>query len=328
MGRTEKESPFPGATRFSDQIFSFEYEPNTTSITNTTGATDDPRTIIIFGWGDGQAKHVAKYITGYRDLFPSVSKIVVVLATTFKAAYQPLHERVNGMMPVIDAAFPDGPVTDNANANANAAKGLRTSNDDGDDKNIKVDLAAAVSPHSRVLLHTMSNAGGINLASALHAYKQRFGTPMPHQLLVLDSTPGGVVFHEQVGRWARAMAIGMSRRFPWPYAVTYALCYAFLWMMKGFEWVLRRHHAGAYSRTAVNAGDIIAVPARRLYLYSQADDIIQAKDVEAHAAQARGLGFGVDLAEFNGSEHVGHMRRHPQQYWKAIADSWVEAGAS
>lgn len=317
MGKRKMESPFSGATRFSDQIFSFEYEPN------RTGTTDEPQTIIIFGWGDGQAKHVAKYITGYRELFPSVSKIVVVLATTFKAAYQPLHERVNGMMPVIDAVFPNGPVTDNANA----ANITRTSNDD-DGNSIKADLAAAASPHSRVLLHTMSNAGGINLASALHAYKQRFGMPMPHQLLVLDSTPGGVVFHEQVGRWARAMAIGMSRRFPWPYAVTYALCYVFLWMMKGFEWVLRRHHAGAYSRTAVNTGDIIAVPARRLYLYSQTDDIIQAKDIEVHAAQARGLGFGVDLAEFDGSEHVGHMRRHPQQYWKAIADSWVEAGAS
>ncbi|KAH7028194.1 uncharacterized protein B0I36DRAFT_328786 [Microdochium trichocladiopsis] len=310
MGASKEISPFPSAARYSEQIFMFEYEPTAT----TAGSADEPSTIIIFGWGDGQAKHVSKYISGYRELFPSVTKIVVVLATTFKAAYQPLHERVSGMMPVIDAAFPDGPVL------AAAAR-------DKTKTKTSADGAAALSPHSPVLLHAMSNAGGINLASALHACKQRFGTPMPHRLLVLDSTPGGVVFREQVGRWARAMAIGMSRRFPWPYAVTYALCYVFLWMMKGVEWILRRHHAGAYSRTAVNAGDIIAVPARRLYLYSQADDIIQAKDVEVHAAQAKGLGFGVDLAEFEGSEHVGHMRRHPEQYWKAVADSWAAAGA-
>ncbi|KXJ88370.1 hypothetical protein Micbo1qcDRAFT_166422 [Microdochium bolleyi] len=123
------------------------------------------------------------------------------------------------------------------------------------------------------------------------------------------------------------MAIGMSARFPWPYAVTYGLCYAFLWLMKGFEWIMRRHHAGAYSRAAVNApGDIIAVPARRLYLYSQADDIILARDIEVHAAQAKELGFGVDLEEFDGSEHVGHMRRHPEQYWRAVTESWQQAG--
>ncbi|KAJ1328252.1 DUF829 domain-containing protein [Microdochium nivale] len=294
MGPSSRESPFPGAKRYSDQIFLFEYD--TDANTRTTGG---PSTVILFGWGDGQARHVAKYIAGYRELFPSITRLVVVLATTFKAAYQSLNERLAGMMPTIDAAFPDGPAVDGGSA---------------------------------VLMHAMSSAGGINLVSTLHAYKKRFGGALlPHRLLVLDSTPGGIVFSEQVGRWSRAMAIGMSDRFPWPYAVTYWLCYAFLWLMKGFEWAMRRVHAGASSRAAVNVpGDIVAASpgCRRLYLYSDADEIILAKDIEIHAAEARQMGFDVDLEEFDGSEHCGHLRRHPEQYWRAIADSWREAGAA
>ncbi|KXJ88371.1 hypothetical protein Micbo1qcDRAFT_166423, partial [Microdochium bolleyi] len=158
MGTSKQTSPFPNAKRYSDQIFLFEYPPATSSLpaANTTATTDDgPSTVVIFGWGDGQAKHVAKYISGYRAQFPSITRIVVVLATTFKAAYQPLHERVAGMMPVIDAAFPDGPVP--------VTTSTATSSPDAGEK---ADKAAARSPLSPVLLHTMSNAGGINLASA------------------------------------------------------------------------------------------------------------------------------------------------------------------
>ncbi|KAK7923490.1 PaxU [Apiospora marii] len=310
---TPSNSPFPGFTRISDQIYIHHNNDNTT--TDRVDHDDShPDKIIIYGWGDGRPKNVSKYIEGYRALFPGAT-IIVVLATTFKAAYQPLLERTQGMMPVIDAAFSEKHPQQNQ--------------------------------PPRVLLHAMSNAGGINLASTLNAHLARHGVPLPHRVMVLDSVPGGVVFHQQVGRWSRAMAIGMRRSLPrWvPQVVLQAVFYVFLWLNKFWEFVLRRHHAGAWSREAVNRHEMVAVPppaatkksstiageyhhSRRLYLYSKEDDIIGWEDIEEHAKDASKLGYHADTELFDGSGHVDHMRHHPQKYWASIERTWRKAHAA
>ncbi|KAK8021644.1 hypothetical protein PG990_006782 [Apiospora arundinis] len=313
---TTDNSPFPGFTRISDQIYIHHPDQHDKATANDDGEIH-PDKIIIYGWGDGRPRNVSKYIEGYRALYPRAT-IIAVLATTFKAAYQPLHERTEGMMPVIDAAF-------------------SPSSSDGKQPN---------QPPPRVLLHAMSNAGGINLASTLNAHVARHGVPLPHRVMVLDSVPGGVVFHQQVGRWSRAMAIGMRRSLPrWvPQAVLQAVFYVFLWMNKAWEFVLRRHHAGAWSRAAVNRPEMVPVPSakkengnekmmvadeqhtpRRLYLYSKEDDIIGWEDIEEHAEQSTKLGYHADTELFEGSGHVDHMRHHPQKYWESIAKTWRKA---
>ncbi|KAK8095956.1 uncharacterized protein PG998_002583 [Apiospora kogelbergensis] len=300
-GTTTTNSPFPGFTKISDQIYIHHPDQHDK---NADHDELHPDKVIIFGWGDGRPRNVSKYIEGYRALYPRAT-VVAVLATTFKAAYQPLHERTEGMMPVVDAAFP-----------------------------------ARQQRPPRVLLHAMSNAGGINLASTLNAHLARHGTPLPHRVMVLDSVPGGVVFHRQVGRWSRAMAIGMRRSLPrWvPQAVLQAAFWVFLWAHKFWEFVLRRHHAGAWSREAVNRHEMVPVPPRddsrtaedqhaprRLYLYSKEDDIIGWEDIEEHAEHASKLGYHADTEMFEGSGHVDHMRHHPQKYWESIARTWRRA---
>ncbi|KAK8050775.1 hypothetical protein PG994_012505 [Apiospora phragmitis] len=300
-------SPFPGFTKISDQIYIHHPDrDDDNAATNVDHVEPHPDKVIIYGWGDGHPRNVSKYIEGYRALFPRAI-IIAVLATTFKAAYQPLHERTEGMMPVIDAAFSE-----------------------------------KQKQPPRVLLHAMSNAGGINMASTLNAHLARHGTPLPHRVMVMDSSPGGVVFHQQVGRWSRAMAIGMRRSLPrWvPHAMLQAVFYVFLWVNRLWEFILRRHHAGAWSREAVNRHEMVPVPAlavkdnkiadeyhrsRRLYLYSKEDDIIGWEDVEEHAEYASKLGYHADTEVFEGSGHVDHMRHHPQKYWESIAKTWRKA---
>ncbi|KAK8087843.1 hypothetical protein PG997_002804 [Apiospora hydei] len=307
---TTNSSPFPGFTKISDQIYIHHSDRNDNTAAKGGDDESSPDIIIIYGWGDGRPRNVSKYIEGYRALFPRAT-IIAVLATTFKAAYQPLHERTEGIMPVIDAAFSDKDQTQQKKP-------------------------------PRVLLHAMSNAGGINLASTLNAHLARYGTPLPHRVMVLDSVPGGVVFHQQVGRWSRAMAIGMSRSLPrWvPQAMLQAVFYVFLWVHKLWEFILRRHHAGAWSREAVNRHEMVPVPAlaakdskvvdeyhgpRRLYLYSKEDDIIGWEDIEEHVEHASKLGYHADTKLFEGSGHVDHMRHHPQKYWESIARTWRKA---
>lgn len=60
--------------------------------------------------------------------------------------------------------------------------------------------------------------------------------------------------------------------------------------------------------------------APRLYLYSQADSIIPASDIEAAIAADRKRGLGVSAVCFSGSEHVAHYREHPEQYATACLE--------
>ncbi|KAI1496194.1 DUF829-domain-containing protein [Biscogniauxia marginata] len=179
----------------------------------------------------------------------------------------------------------------------------------------------------RAILHVMSNTGWISAAATLNAYRQRHGTSacLPHRLCVNDSAPGSVVFTTQVGRWARAMALGTARQFPWPFAVTKGLWYMFLYAVHLLGAALRREPAGVYSQRAFLDHAMATPRAPRLYIYSKDDDLIGWKDLENQAATARNEGYTTILERFEGSPHTGHMPVDPDRYWGAIARCWKES---
>lgn len=287
-----KPAPFPGFTPLSDRI----YLRNGNATTKPPPASH-PTTIIIFGWGDGMPKHVSKYAEGFHTLYPS-SRILVAISKTLHASNQPLDDRIAAMMPIIDTVFP-------------------TPTGDG----------GAAEPE-RVLLHAMSNTGGIFVAAAMVAYQERHGKDktMPHELLVCDSTPGGLVFSAQVGRWSRAMAVGTAKMFPWPFIVTQALWWAFLWGSYLLEVMKGSEASGVWANRVMNEAEVTRRESSRLYLYSREDEIIGFEDLEENVAGVRMLGYrAIETELFEGSPHVGHMRMHPEQYWNRIAGCWKAA---
>ncbi|KAJ5893292.1 hypothetical protein N7495_004983 [Penicillium taxi] len=280
-----KPVPFPGFTPITDRV----YLRNDERVKPVPA--DEPTTIVILGWGDGMPKHVSKYSDGFHELFPS-SRIIVVLSSTMQASNQQLEARVEAMKPVIDLVFP-------------------TPTGDGTDE-------------ERVLFHAMSNTGGIFLAAVAVAYQRRHGTDktLPHPLLVCDSTPGGLNFASQVGRWSRAMAVGTAKFFPWPFIVTHALWYTFLWANWAWERLRGLEPSGNWATRILNDHGIASTDSTRLYLYSKEDQIIWWEDLEANAAEVKRLGYPVEMELFEGSLHVGHGRMHPDQYWTKISNCW------
>ncbi|KAI9931135.1 hypothetical protein MW887_010792 [Aspergillus wentii] len=290
-----KSVPFPGFTPLSDRI----YLRNGNDTSKPT-PPDHPTTIIIFGWGDGMPKHVSKYADGFHSLYP-FSRILVAISKTLQASSQPLYERIQAMMPIIDTVFP-------------------TPTGDGGD-----------GAEERVLLHAMSNTGGIFVAAAMVAYQERHGKDkqMPHELLVCDSTPGGLVFSAQVGRWSHAMAVGTAKSFPWPFIVTQALWWVFLWGTYLLERLRGAEPSGVWANRVMNEADVTSRKTSRLYLYSKEDEIIWYEDLEENVAGVKTLGYrAVDTELFEGSPHVGHMRMHFKQYWNRISDCWKAALAT
>ncbi|CAI4212004.1 unnamed protein product [Parascedosporium putredinis] len=162
----------------------------------------------------------------------------------------------------------------------------------------------------QVLFHVMSNTGGINYSATLNAYKQIHGRALPHRLAVYDSTPGSVIFTwENLKRWSYAMAIGTAGWFPWPFGLTQGIWGAFLLRILAEE-------------------EFKTKAARSLYLYSKEDDLILWEDIEGHIANYREAGYHGDAVMFEGSGHVGHMRQHPELYWKSIREAWANTAVT
>lgn len=287
----EAESLMLGFTKLSNQVYVQQGDPSSQD-------PDHPTTVIIYGWGDARPRHVAKYVDGYRQLYP-YARIVLIFSPILKALYQTLESRSRTMIPVIETVYPE----------------------------ILSNKPSSFS--ERVLLHVMSNTGGMNCAATMNAYaKHTFGEFLPHDMLVCDSTPGSTHFLPNVGPWSRAMALGAARFLPWPFVVTQALAALFLGCLHGFGWLIGATSAAEFSTQAVNDARLSDTSAKRLYLYSKEDDIIHWEDIEKHAADARQKGWSVSAEVFEGTPHVGHMRAHPEQYWAAISAAWKEAVSS
>ncbi|KAI1815549.1 DUF829-domain-containing protein [Poronia punctata] len=278
---------FPGHTRIANRI----YVRNESSSSEQKTTSTDPTAIIIYGWGDGRPKNVGKYADGYHALFPS-ARIFVVINPILDATTQTLGRRTQTMMPLIDALFPEKAGGD-----------------------------------ERIILHIMSNTGGIYAAATLNAYRERFGqdTCLPHHLCVSDSTPGSLNFGTEVWRWSRAMAMGVPKWVPLPFVFSQFLCCLFLCIVFYAAQAAGIEPSGPYSVRVFLEHDMTTPRALRLFMYSREDDLIHWEDLEEQAAIAKRKGYRTVLERFEGSPHVGHMRVHPKQYWAAILRSWNQA---
>ncbi|KAG7141053.1 hypothetical protein HYQ45_002302 [Verticillium longisporum] len=283
-----KTAPFPGFTALSEQVFVRE-----APVSDGPRPAGQPHTVMLYGWGDGTARNVQKYTDGYAALFPHARQIAV-LSPIAKAMFNSAAARAVAMTPVVDTL------------------GALDTDDDG---NADADA---------ILVEAMSNTGAVNFSATLDAFAARHGRPLPHRLLVLDSTPGSPwLTWPSLQRWSRAMTIGTAAWFPWPFAVTQCLWGSFLTVNVLAGWCVGREAAGAFALRVTDDDAFETKDARRLYLYSKEDDLITSDDVEMYMAASRQKGYQLRAELFDGSGHVGHMRMHPEKYWKSIADAWA-----
>ncbi|KAI0007277.1 DUF829-domain-containing protein [Xylariaceae sp. FL0662B] len=289
-----KASAFPGFSPLADRIFIRNEDSNSVRTTESS-PRDDPTTVLIYGWGDGAPKHVAKYADGYHKLFPA-ARILVVISPTIGALQDNVEQRIKSMLPIIDTVFP--------------------TSGDGTTEN--------------VILHIMSNTGGIYAGATLCAYQQRHGADktLPHHLCVSDSTPGSLVFSTEAWRWSRAVAMGTAKWFPWPFTVTHRLWWVVMYAVHFIEKAIGREPSGEHAMRVFLDNATASTRAPRIYMYSKEDDLIWWEDLEAQAAIAKSKGYTTELVRFEGSPHVGHMRMHPDRYWGAIEKWWKVSMAS
>ncbi|KAF1820771.1 uncharacterized protein K489DRAFT_411984 [Dissoconium aciculare CBS 342.82] len=310
----------PTFTRLNEIVQIHHGEPSSSSTTITERTTKKnqqtipPETVLLLTWGDAQLRHIEKYTRLYQASWPG-STIVLVRSgmkdffwrreTTSRALIQPVVEILAGMI------RPAG-------------------EDEGDGHG-----------QGALFVHVMSNAGARQWCTIASALARSTGADLADAPTLVDSAPGragwrqtwaAVVASLPKGSFLLRMALRavlglvlagvFARKWLWPWGASDPL-----------EELRGRMNlppppppppppAAAASAQGVRSSRS-SRGRRRTYVYSREDEMIGWRDVEEHAGEAAGEGgFTVELVRFEGSAHVGHLRRDPERYWRTIEGVW------
>jgi hypothetical protein len=249
--------------------------------------TDAPSLIILCSWTGANSKHVAKYTTDYRRLFPS-TRILVIATTAKDLCFRNSKRKQERLRPAVDSI-----------------SSLEYLNAGGNDASI--------------LMHVFSEGGSNKACELAEAYHTTTGKRLPVSALCLDSTPG----HPRYLRLCKALnkslpQIPVLRHTGLMFggAALGALWLTYL-LVKGSE-----NNVITRTRRRLLDPKIFDLSAPRCYLYSKEDTLIAWQDVCEHATESSHLGMPVTEELFEGSGHVGHARQEPERYWNAVLYTW------
>lgn len=281
-----------------------------TSSSSSSSPSPSPRLILVGGWMDAREPHLAKYTAKLQALFPD-SPILLVrsFAYHFTGFRSRMPAEIEPAVPLIRSLLAAGGESTTAVDDAAAAAGARA-------------------PRPQMLVHVFSNGGSTMLRFLYEAYAwtaraQGGGgngnddePSLPPHVTVFDSAPGRFSWRAS----ARAFSMGFARR---PLVVRLLLG-ALVQCFCAAYWILLRVRSGLLETTWAAHNDRAANGAevRRAYVYSEADRLVEYRDVEAHAARARACGYEVRLEKFVGTAHVAHVRGDEERYWNVVKEAW------
>ena len=252
----------------------------------------DPILIILCTWMAASRKHIAKYTSGYQHIFPT-SRILVIESQPADILYRPTRQQAKRLISAV-----------------NVMESVTTRDCATDDKK----------QQEAMLLITMSDGGVNSSISLANALSLVHGKPtVPVQAHVIDSAPS--LTHPQKGVMAFSMnlpktfllrMLGLLNM----YLFLSLLYVRFLFSDSALFEVNRRH---------LNAGKVLAKNTSRLYIYSEADELTDWREVEQHADQASACGYPVKKLKFEKSAHCAHVMGDGDAYWSGIKKLWDDS---
>ncbi|KAK7032750.1 hypothetical protein R3P38DRAFT_2918692 [Favolaschia claudopus] len=248
----------------------------------------DPKVIVIFGWMSAKLSHLHKYTVQYRELYPFST--IVLVRSTLSLFWTSAGGTEARFRPVIAA----------------------------------LEALECFDDHQRILTHSFSNGGGLHVATLAKMISAR--TPRTLRsgpsALVIDSAPGGASLQKTM----TAVTAPIRNKFLKRLAKGGFVLWWFFMMLLG-RLLNRPQPLVAMMKALRNPRLLPWIDERspRLYIYSNADQMVPAADVEEHAAQSASEGLDVRQLRFDKSAHVEHARVYPGEYWAAIQKLWTDA---
>ncbi|KAL5356956.1 hypothetical protein BJX96DRAFT_134600 [Aspergillus floccosus] len=183
---------------------------------------------------------------------------------------------------------------------------------------------ARILPSNRsatTLLHIFSHGGCNTAAQLVRSIRDETNDTSflsTLRLVVFDCCPGDNAF----GRSYNAAALSLPGTQP-ANTIGRLLLYPTMGMITSLQ-----HIGVMYSvadlRSELNDPTLFGAAARRLYLYSQEDEMVRWLDVERHMDDARARGFPVHGVCFEQGPHCALVMVDGPRYWAAIERAWSE----
>ena len=246
-----------------------------------------PNLVVLCSWMAAHSTHITKYITGYQTLFPT-ARILLIRSEAPDIIYRSAATLHRRIQPALD---------------------------------IVRSTCAKEPSRPEILLHVFSNGGSHQATNLLRNYRSAVGQRFPLHAKILDSCPGRGSFR----RSYLALSAPFDRqpvylRLLSSLAVVIILCIHWILVTSlQFENPIETIRQGLNDKQ-------ITRETKRVYIYSDADRMVDWQEVEDHAADARSRGFVVDLERFEGSGHAAHVRvGGGERYWQIVKDLWRES---
>ena len=299
-----------GFTKLGDQIYYLEAKQDTETLPPADSAPPD--LIILCSWLYALPKHIAKYTSAYQRIYPS-TPILLLKQDGSDLMWRPNAWQMENLKSAVD---------------------------------IVRNLQEAQGRSLKTMVHVFSNGGSFTAcqladAYALAARTKNKGngwlagpvTRLPVSALVIDSAPSV----PDMRSGFVALSQGLPSSLPEPVRlVGGAVMYSFMVSGSMVGKLLGVEGAITGMRRKLNDpyGAFIAHGVRRVYIYSESDELVPWRHVEMHAMEARdafekrrsGSGLKlVKLEKFGGSRHVGHVVVDAERYWGIVKAHWTQA---
>ncbi|KAF4635038.1 hypothetical protein G7Y89_g3073 [Cudoniella acicularis] len=171
---------------------------------------------------------------------------------------------------------------------------------------------------TKLLLHFFSNGGTYTSTIIARKYREKMGQPLPVSAIVLDSCPGHPIYEATV----RAFTVGLPKGLL-AQTIGVSVFRVFLFLYMAVHVLLRKKNVVERAREELNDKTLFELDAPRMYVYSIADEMVEWKDVEEHADDARSRGYTVEIMEkYIESGHAAHMVSDEKRYWSAVQRLW------
>ncbi|KAK8145245.1 hypothetical protein G3M48_004722 [Beauveria asiatica] len=271
------------------------YEPTTSTIASgSSNSRADPELVLLSTWMGARENHIAKYVQGYRVIFPTSRILVAQCPFTHVVMPFLAWTQIRPAVPILKEVV-------------ESETRQKVKDDDSS-------VLTGNSTAPRVLIHAFSNGGISSTLFLYNALKRSLGGKftLPQHVFIFDSCPGTF-------RWRNTARAIMKILPRWSSPAVHAVLFS-IWLFYRIIPVLQPRQ-NVNSRTIRNPR-FQEFEARRTYLYGTSDQMIPPTDVEHEAGLAAEAEFNVRLERFEDATHVAIPMSHPERYWRVVRESW------
>ncbi|KAF9890272.1 hypothetical protein FE257_006186 [Aspergillus nanangensis] len=281
-------SPLDDFDLISENIYL--HEPTSTSPNPTTPLS--PTLIILCTWlGGATNRRVSKYVIEYQQRFPTA--YILLLTTevsdiTFRS-FNAIRSRLAPAREAIDRIL----------------------------QSVICDPTNTTTPST--LLHAFSHGGSntaVQLTRSMDSDGDQRNFLSTLRLIIFDCSPGDTAFC----RSYKAAALSLPTTEPANTIGKFAL-YPTMGLITSLQ-NLGIMHSVADLRSEMNDPTLFGAAVRRLYMYSQEDEMVRWTDVERHMDRARAKGFPVEGVRFESGPHCALVMVDGPRYWRAVQQAW------